>query len=90
MVLQGGAVVIDAVKHYRGDREHHAQRREFSFSEDVMDQAAVLALYPKERLPPILACSVTLSRAFPACRLGGPWGRQLTDWAERSWSGNQD
>lgn len=41
--LQGGAVIVDAVQHDGGDREHHAGRGELPFGQDVMDQAAVHA-----------------------------------------------
>ena len=43
MGLQRCAVIINAVQHDGGNREHHARRRELAFGEDVMDQAAVHA-----------------------------------------------
>jgi hypothetical protein len=41
MVLQGCAVIVDAVQHDGGDRKNHAGRREFPLCQDAVDQAAM-------------------------------------------------
>src|ERR1700757_947801 len=41
MCAQGIAVAVDTIQHDRGNGEYHAGRREFSFSEDVVDETTV-------------------------------------------------
>jgi len=56
MGLQRCAVIIDAVQHHGGNREHHPRWRELSFGEDVMYQTAVhspVAVLEPERRSPI-------------------------------------